>query len=688
MKEDLVNLENEEQKNSWKKNNYTDYIKSKIQNISEKTEKEYKIEFLLHRFSLENTKENLEILDLFCENINFNLESIWWNLKQNFASWNYEIIKYFFENFEINTLEKFQNLSSLINCRKKQNIKLIVEKLEIKDESELLEIIDVIRYTKLSLLEFFLNKNFVNSVYDLKKIENILLYTKEAEVIYFLVEYFKINSLEEINILNIFWEKEISQYWKNVISLLINKLNIANLKEYEDFFWNESVFLVLKRMKSWNSDKTMYLFNFIEKFEITSIKDFIKFFYKYDIGKIINFNLFSFSQTFWYYSLQSKEHFEKIYKFLDNRRISTNKNCHIIKNFHLESDKLNEIIDFYLTYKKPKSLLKIFDLMIDLEDLKVNFDLEKIKTFDDYKDKKWFLKYEEIVSDFEKLLSKIDLAETEKQKALQSLKNYIKTKNDSWLCVFMSKFAIPYYQEVFHKKVIESICNEVSKNFYIKKENIDLRRIERIEFIEAFKMYNKADLNKKDFAWILKNYLLGNFDNIEEQKQFDTWANRAWLKLNLNEEQQKIWLSKNKETFFYEKGEQSKEKVGKIIIEKELDPLNILMMWNRVNWSCFSFYSPWKNFAYAVANAVDVNKWVFFIKNEKWNLIWRTCITIWKNKNLVNYKIYKTWIWENLELDYIFAEYLAILSKKMKMMISSKKVQTDTIECKESYFDL
>ena len=180
MKEDLVNFENEEQKNR-KRNNYIDYIKSKIQNISEKTEKEYKIEFLLHRFSLENTKENLEILDLY-----------------------YEIIKYFFENFEINTLEKFQNLSSLITCREKQNIKLIVEKLEIKDESDLLEIIDVIRYTKLNLLEFFLNKDFVNSVYDLKKIENILLYTKEAGVIYFLVEYFKINSLEEINILNIF----------------------------------------------------------------------------------------------------------------------------------------------------------------------------------------------------------------------------------------------------------------------------------------------------------------------------------------------------------------------------------------------------------------------------------------------------------------------------------------------------
>ena len=176
----MEDFENEEQKNSWKKNKYIDYIKSKIQNISEKTEKEYKIEFLLHRFSLENTKENLEILDLFCENINFNLESIWWNLKQNFASWNYDIIKYFFENFEINTLEKFQNLSSLINCREKQNIKLIVEKLEIKDESELLEIIDVIRYTKLNLLEFFLNKDFVNSVYDLKKIEKVSEFLLES----------------------------------------------------------------------------------------------------------------------------------------------------------------------------------------------------------------------------------------------------------------------------------------------------------------------------------------------------------------------------------------------------------------------------------------------------------------------------------------------------------------------------
>ena len=111
-------------------------------------------------------------------------------------------------------------------------------------------------------------------------------------------------------------------------------------------------------------------------------------------------------------------------------------------------------------------------------------------------------------------------------------------------------------------------------------------------------------------------------------------------------------------------------------------------MWNRVDWSCFNYYSAGSNFSYTVANTVDANKWVFFIRDEKWSLLWRVCITIWINKKLVKYKIYKTWLWENLELDYIFAEYLAILSKKMKMMISSKKVPTDTIECKKSYFDL
>ena len=109
----MEDFENEEQKNSWKKNKYIDYIKSKIQNISEKTEKEYKIEFLLHRFSLENTKENLEILDLFCENINFNLESIWWNLKQNFASWYYKIFFWKFWNKYFGEISKFIKFNKL-----------------------------------------------------------------------------------------------------------------------------------------------------------------------------------------------------------------------------------------------------------------------------------------------------------------------------------------------------------------------------------------------------------------------------------------------------------------------------------------------------------------------------------------------------------------------------------------------
>ena len=111
-------------------------------------------------------------------------------------------------------------------------------------------------------------------------------------------------------------------------------------------------------------------------------------------------------------------------------------------------------------------------------------------------------------------------------------------------------------------------------------------------------------------------------------------------------------------------------------------------MWNQEDWSCFNYYSAGSNFSYTVANTVDANKWVFFIRDEKWSLLWRVCITIWINKKLVKYKIYKTWVWEKLELDSFLDIYLDILSEKMKMPISDKKVRTDIIECKEVYFDL
>lgn len=684
MKDNLVNFEDfedEEQKNSWKKNNYIDHIKSKIQNISEKTEKEYKIEFLLHRFSLENTKENLEILDLFCENINFNLESIWWNLKQNFASWNYEIIKYFFENFEINTLKQFENLSNLMICWNLEKIKMVVDRFWVKDETELVEVDEIICFSKIDLLEFFLNKDFINSISDLIRVEDILHLKRGTEVICFLIDHFKIYSFEEIYNLKTFQGKVISSFSKKEVSFLVNKLKISDWEDYKNFFWSKNVEYVFRVIKNWIFNVTLYLTNFIEKLQICSKKDFLDFFDKYNIGIIVEFNLFSFHQTIWNYALQSKENFEKIYKFISDKKVKWTVSSYMIRELQLSSSKINEIIDFYLTHKKAKTISKIFILIKDLEELDIDFNPDSINTFENYKDKDWNLIYRKLRFDFRRLLSKIDLSEKEKKKAFQSLQNYIKTKNDSWLEVFISKFAIPYYKKLFHQRIIDLAYYEAKESFCIETEDLDLQKIERPEFIEAFKMYKSAKFNKKDFAWILKNYLLGYFDNIEEQKQFDTWANRAWLNLNLSEEQQKIWLSKNKETFLYENNK-------KIIIEKELDPLNILMMWNRVDWSCFNYYSAGSNFSYTVANTVDANKWVFFIRDEKWSLLWRVCITIWINKKLVKYKIYKTWVWEKLELDSFLEKYLDILSEKMKIPISDEKVRTDMIECKEVYFDL
>ncbi|MCA9378638.1 hypothetical protein KC711_07310 [Candidatus Peregrinibacteria bacterium] len=50
------------------------------------------------------------------------------------------------------------------------------------------------------------------------------------------------------------------------------------------------------------------------------------------------------------------------------------------------------------------------------------------------------------------------------------------------------------------------------------------------------------------------------------------------------------------------------KKVSKVVIERELDPLNCLMMGNWVDGSCLSFYSSVGNYYSAISNTIDVNK--------------------------------------------------------------------------------
>ena len=67
------------------------------------------------------------------------------------------------------------------------------------------------------------------------------------------------------------------------------------------------------------------------------------------------------------------------------------------------------------------------------------------------------------------------------------------------------------------------------------------------------------------------------------------------------------------------------------------------MMWNWVDWSCLSFYNSIWNYYSSISNTIDVNKWVFYIKDEEWTILWRCLITIWNDKKLSRYSMYYSW---------------------------------------------
>lgn len=253
-------------------------------------------------------------------------------------------------------------------------------------------------------------------------------------------------------------------------------------------------------------------------------------------------------------------------------------------------------------------------------------------------------------------------------------------------------------------------------------------------------------------------------------RQFDTPANQKWLNENLNPEQQKIWLDKNRaefeiknnseelennsseniahhirvandkineinsfgfefnnfdnlselEKYFNEtikkQKSQIKQKTGnnifedlefqiksakeilqksknqkspkiqKVIIEREQNPLKVMMMWNCVNWSCLSFYNNIGNYYSTVANAIDANKAVFYIYNQENQIIARVLATIGQDRKLTRYKMYYSW-WNYSNLNDIFNKYFLDLANRMNIKINWDENQVENIESEAWYRD-
>ena len=120
-----------------------------------------------------------------------------------------------------------------------------------------------------------------------------------------------------------------------------------------------------------------------------------------------------------------------------------------------------------------------------------------------------------------------------------------------------------------------------------------------------------------------------------EEHPFFSRKNVKWLLDTFKKEELNFYLSSNRHIYH--------DPLWDVSIEKELDPLKILMMWNWVDWSCLNFYEWQGNFMYVITNAIDVNKSVFYVRDNKEKVIWRVLLAIDEDKKAVTFKLYKKW---------------------------------------------
>lgn len=256
---------------------------------------------------------------------------------------------------------------------------------------------------------------------------------------------------------------------------------------------------------------------------------------------------------------------------------------------------------------------------------------------------------------------------------IEDLNQYNTPENKKWLENNLSKEQQTNW--LFPEKKIIEIKNDSEKNNEnknIESKNNDYFEIAIKKINEINKLWFQFE-SKFNKIWELVNYFDTNISKQEKEiKEKDSNIFED-LKLQINSIKENFKLSKSK-------------KAEKIIIEKELDPLKSLMMWNWVDWSCLSFYSSVWNYYSAISNTIDVNKWVFYIKNENWDILWRCLTSIWEDKKLSRYKMYYNWN-VSYDIDWCFSDYIKELAKKIWIWLNWNEDKVKKVECSAWYQD-
>jgi hypothetical protein len=126
--------------------------------------------------------------------------------------------------------------------------------------------------------------------------------------------------------------------------------------------------------------------------------------------------------------------------------------------------------------------------------------------------------------------------------------------------------------------------------------------------------------------------------------------------------------------------------ITNITIYKETDPTKVLMMGNAVDGSCLSFYSTVWNYWSTATNALDINKWVFFIEDQNGNIIGRVLTAIDNEWKIIRFRTYKKW---NIDIDLgsYFNIYIKELSEKIWLELNGDIRKVNLLNGKRWYED-
>lgn len=663
-----------------------------------------------------NSQKNIQIWD-FEKLLEENKDIIWfkWYVKKyinHIISEKNEFSEEDFLTLEdfISSKSEYSELLKIYNDDFSYELLDILSKWKNIDEfkNDFSSYIHIFKYKNKEVLSFMIDFLWIEDISDLNNFmfSNKELLAKLSDVntdnLNFIIELFEITNLDWLN--NFLKENNI---WK----ILSDK----NLDLFKAIIKSKSDFLEINRkMRNFRQENMNFLLRISKDNDIENeLIDFIE-------NKVLLSD--SLRNSIFLSEINFDNKFENIFTYkIKNKPKAIKKLFDAYKNIQyfqldIKIDNLNsKDLEFNQDTIKA-DFIKILDKNCILNKKDESFKNEKIKQFDDYinsNNEKWIEKLlmENLVIYFnwiyhEKL--KLKISDELKSNLLKDNKEIDLEKIDS------EKLERPEFLEAY----------KMAKNPKYNKEQINHLLIEylhwdfdKLDELNQYKTEKNQDWLKKNLSqeqseiWLSKNTKVIDLweYNLDKERIFELneikekSSNHFKKALKYIDELNKIWFNFDKIndlnlflTYYKEKIKTKKEEIisknpdlykhindeikilkklkdlkkevslNKIIIERELDPLKSLMMWNWVDWSLLSYDSKGWNYYSAISNTIDANKWVYYIKDEKWKIIWRCLVTIWEDKKISRYKMYYNWKISS-RIDNFFSVYVRNLAKDMKL---------------------